>query len=101
MFAACTTLGSIALVTSLNSRTCSPAEAIVEAAIKLAAPNRNRKKQVRLLRMIILPPCSGDGDQSDHRSTARFFLGSCGLSGTWSPPGVCGKARGGRGFGAV
>src|SRR5262245_41483554 len=55
MFAAWTILGSITLVTSLNSRTCSPATAAVEAAIKLAAPNRNLEKQVRLLGMIILP----------------------------------------------
>src|SRR5262245_58731118 len=55
MFAAWTILGSITLVTSLNSRTCSPATAAVEAAIKLAAPNRNLEKQVRLLRMVILP----------------------------------------------
>jgi hypothetical protein len=76
MFDAWTTLGSIALVTSLNSRVCSPAKAAVDAAIKLAEPIRNRKKQVWLRRMIILPRCSGDGEQLDHRLAARFFLDS-------------------------
>jgi hypothetical protein len=67
MFDAWTTLGSIALVTSLNSRTCSPAKAAVEAAIKLAAPIRILEKQIRLLRMMSSLDCASGRGRRDRR----------------------------------
>src|SRR4029453_18580783 len=97
MFAAWTTLGSIALVTSLNSRTCSPATEAVEAAIKQAAPIRNLEKQVRLLRMIILPraPVTVSNRIIAQRTVNRELLDKttslacknwrCRFQGTWLP----------------